>query len=466
MKYQLKAYQIWEFGQRKDAEGRPHQEDSLFPAYGKVNSDDRLFILCDGMGGHDAGEVASSTVCEAMSQSISAIPGKGAGEFTDLDFNSALDAAYDALDAHDTGAAKKMGTTLAFLDLSAAGAFVAHIGDSRVYQIRPGKTAADTHIIFRTQDHSLVNQLVMAGEITEAEARVHPKKNVITRAMQPGISPRPSASVTVLDDIRPGDYFYLCSDGMLEEMTDEQLCYHFSEAGGDDERKVRNLRLATQENRDNHTAFIIHILDVEGAPLKSAAPVMHEETVRTLKTPADAASETRTNATHSPRQESAHHASASPKPEKPAKGAGKGILYFIIALLAIALIVVLVFFLRDSATNVEETETEGSELVDSLNPSHDEDDDDNDGTSVNKPAAQSQSVAPQKQQAPKPGANIPAVKPQNVNNAQTPGASEELKEDLKDKVQEDLLREKLKEKQKENEEPVKKDDDQNPPKLG
>lgn len=254
MNYQLQVYSIWEFGQRKDAQGQPHQEDSLFPAHGKATPEDRVFILCDGMGGHDAGEVASAAVCEAMGGALTA--GKSLDE--------AIDAAYRALNAHDTGAAKKMGTTMTALIFTAEGCVAAHMGDSRIYQIRPGATAKDTQIIFRTEDHSLVNDLIRIGELTEEEAKHSKQKNIITRAMQPcADSERCKASVKLLTDIRPGDYFYLCSDGMLEEMNDQQLCHHFSHKGGDAPTKVANLIRATQENRDNHTAFLIHVSSVD-----------------------------------------------------------------------------------------------------------------------------------------------------------------------------------------------------------
>ena len=71
MEYRIKALSIYEFGQRKDGQGNPHQEDWLYPAHGQADDEsDRTFILCDGMGGHDAGEVASSTVCEAISATV------------------------------------------------------------------------------------------------------------------------------------------------------------------------------------------------------------------------------------------------------------------------------------------------------------------------------------------------------------------------------------------------------------
>lgn len=276
MKFKLKAYSIQEFGQRKDAQGNPHQEDSIYPLYGKQTDADRLFILCDGMGGHDAGEVASATVCEAMSQSVNASAPNSEALFTDDMLLKAVNDAFHALDQKDSGATKKMGTTMTFLKLHAGGATIAHMGDSRVYHIRPGKDADSTQILFMTEDHSLVNDLVKIGELTPEEARVSPQKNIITRAMQPHMERQPKADIHHVTDIKPGDYFYLCSDGMLEEMEDANIRFNFSNMNGNDANKVQVLTNATIDNRDNHTALIIHILDVEGeaegVPVAAAAP--------------------------------------------------------------------------------------------------------------------------------------------------------------------------------------------------
>lgn len=274
MKFKLKAYSIQEFGQRKDAQGNPHQEDSIYPLYGKQTDADRLFILCDGMGGHDAGEVASATVCEAMSQSVNASVPNSEALFTDDMLLKAVADAFHALDQKDSGATKKMGTTMTFLKLHAGGATIAHMGDSRVYHIRPGKDADSTQILFMTEDHSLVNDLVKIGELTPEEARVSPQKNIITRAMQPHMERQPKADIHHVTDIKPGDYFYLCSDGMLEEMEDANIRFNFSDMNGNDENKVQVLTNATIDNRDNHTALIIHILDVEGEAegVPAAAP--------------------------------------------------------------------------------------------------------------------------------------------------------------------------------------------------
>lgn len=262
MKYKIKAYSIWEFGQRVDAAGNPHQEDCTYPLPQDLTDDDRLFILCDGMGGHDAGEVASATVCEVLSAAALQAQPDPTGQFSDEIFLDSLAAAYDALDKKDTGAVKKMGTTMTFLKLHADGATIAHMGDSRVYHIRPGKTAEDTQILFQTCDHSLVNDLLRIGELTPEEAKTYPRKNVITRAMQPNMERRCRADIYHTSDIQAGDIFYLCSDGMLENMEDPQICYNFSSEAGRDTDIVNNLTSATQYNRDNHTAFIIRITEV------------------------------------------------------------------------------------------------------------------------------------------------------------------------------------------------------------
>ena len=88
MKFKLKAYSIYELGQRAN------QEDNMFPAHGSVSANDRLFVLCDGMGGHSAGEVASSLVCEAMGRAVMSLSPDPEGSFTEADFKTALSAAY------------------------------------------------------------------------------------------------------------------------------------------------------------------------------------------------------------------------------------------------------------------------------------------------------------------------------------------------------------------------------------
>lgn len=251
MKYVLKPLSIYELGQRAN------QEDSIYPEQGKATADDRLFILCDGMGGHDSGEVASQTVCKTMSEYILSHISLDA-PFTEEIFSEALSTAYNVLDEKDNGATKKMGTTMTFLKFHCNGCLLAHIGDSRIYHIRP----SEKEIRFKTRDHSLVNDLMAIGEITPEEAKTSKQKNIITRAMQPHLERRPKADIKHIIDIRQDDYFFLCSDGMLEETEDSDLLNILSDSESSDEEKLEILIKVSENNRDNHSAYLIHILEV------------------------------------------------------------------------------------------------------------------------------------------------------------------------------------------------------------
>ena len=244
--YQPQA--IWELGQRNN------QEDSIFPAFGEATDDDRLFILCDGMGGHEHGEVASQTVCKAMSDTLLSLSKQS---FTDDDLLYALQAAYRQLDCLDNSHLKKMGTTLCLLYFHKGGLTAAHIGDSRIYHIRP----KENRILYQSRDHSLVYDLYQAGEISYDEMRTSTQKNIITRAIQPGEENRVRPAIVHIADIQPGDFFYICSDGMLEQMSNDELCRLLS-ADGSDEKKRKQLVAATSDNKDNHSAYLIHIKEV------------------------------------------------------------------------------------------------------------------------------------------------------------------------------------------------------------
>lgn len=256
MNFKLKNYSLFELGQRTN------QEDCIYPAHGKITEKDRVFILCDGMGGHEKGEVASQAVCAVMSSYLKEHL-TCEETFNDYLFQEALSAAYDELDRLDNGAAKKMGTTLAFLKFHSNGCTLAHIGDSRIYHVRPSKKK----IQFVTSDHSLMNDLIKTGNLTLEEAKNFKQKNVITRAMQPNQERRAKAELHHIEDIRPGDYFFICSDGMLEKMEDENLVYILS-SKKKNEKKVEMLKSASLSNRDNHSMFLIHVVDT--VPQQSA----------------------------------------------------------------------------------------------------------------------------------------------------------------------------------------------------
>ncbi len=277
MKFKLSAYTIYELGQRK------RQEDSIFPQHNATQADDRLFIVCDGMGGHSGGNIASAAVCEAMSNKLLTLCPDAEGRFSDDDLRQALEAAYDLLDTKDDGSEKKMGTTMTLLKFHDAGCTIAHIGDSRVYHVRPGADSASTQILFQTQDHSLVNDLVRIGELTPEEAKTSKQRNIITRAMQPNMGRRSRADIYHTTDIRPGDYFMLCTDGILEQMEDDNIKYIFSDKVGDAQQKVDMIVKVTEDNSDNHSAILVKVTDVKGAPVFAAADVDLHQTAESVE---------------------------------------------------------------------------------------------------------------------------------------------------------------------------------------
>ena len=246
---------IFEIGQRAN------QEDSLYPAGEKATSEDRLFVLCDGMGGHEHGEVASQTVCKALGNWFSDNEVQ-AQLLTDNQLLAALEYAYNALDTKDNGGIKKMGTTLTLLYIHARGITAAHIGDSRIYHIRPQSSSPSGRlggaILYQSRDHSLVFDLFQSGEISHEEMATFPQKNIITRAMQPGEENRLRPDIVHITDVQPGDYFYMCSDGMLEQMTNEELAALLSSDISDEEKRNQLIK-ATANNKDNHSAWLIHV---------------------------------------------------------------------------------------------------------------------------------------------------------------------------------------------------------------
>lgn len=241
---------------------KDNQEDNVYPSGKNLTIDNRFFVLCDGMGGHDNGELASDTVCHALGNYFETnVPNDGI--ITVDYFKDALAYAYDELDKQDNGAVKKMGTTMTCLYLHKKGYLVAHIGDSRIYHVRPANTDLANGrlgIIYQSSDHSLVNDLLKAGELTEEEAISFPQKNIITRAMQPNLERRYKADVFSFSDIQSGDYFFLCSDGVLEQLTNERLCEILSDNSTTDEEKLEAIRqVCYDKTKDNYTCYLIPI---------------------------------------------------------------------------------------------------------------------------------------------------------------------------------------------------------------
>jgi len=233
---------------------RQNNEDSIFPVQEDLqkDSDTKLFIVCDGVGGAEKGEEASRIACETFAESLH---NKTVSE---KDLSEALKEAEGAIDDYIKvyPNAKGMATTLALLAIHQQGFTIAHIGDSRAYQVRNGK------IIFKTTDHSFVNELVAQQIITEEEAVNHPKKNIVTRAIIGGSTPQ-EVDVAISKDVKPNDYFFLCSDGVLESISDQKLIEVLYGKDASDSDKMEAIKtICRQHSKDNFSAHLIRVADV------------------------------------------------------------------------------------------------------------------------------------------------------------------------------------------------------------
>lgn len=281
MNFRLEAYAIQDIGQRSN------QEDSFFPPFidpchydeiprdwsfydGTAHTDDRLFIVCDGMGGHDRGEVASRIVTQTMSQSLLQ-SASIEGAFNDDMLHSAVSLSLQALaDKDDPNEVMKMGTTMTVLKFHADGATIGHIGDSRVYHFRPAQQSQPARMLFCTEDHTVINEMVHNGQMTLAQARHSSKKHVLSRAMMSYSEREPELDIHHVTDIRTGDVFMLCSDGVFESMDDDTLCRLVTDPNYSDVQHAQHLLHETKDNRDNRTAIIVRVVDILNTPDKMA----------------------------------------------------------------------------------------------------------------------------------------------------------------------------------------------------
>ena len=238
---------------------RDYQEDSRYPNTDKPTSKQRFFVVCDGVGGCEKGEVASQTVCDAIAKAMENV--EYGLEFTNSDFSVVLDA-----DKKADRSNRDMATTLTFAYFHEGGCTLAHIGDSRIYHFRKGKG-----IIYRSEDHSLVNSMVHNGMITPDEGVNSSQKNIITRYMEPVDSDQNRCMATVLNtkDVRKGDYIMLCTDGVCNQVDDDEMADILFNSEMSDENKMSMIAQMCIDSDDNNTAILIPIVDV-ATEIKSA----------------------------------------------------------------------------------------------------------------------------------------------------------------------------------------------------
>jgi PPM family protein phosphatase len=231
---------------------RSENEDSLF-----VRAP--IFVVADGMGGAQAGEVASKAAADAFDRDLPEIPPE---RFLRETIEAANSRIHELARADPSRAG--MGTTItaAIVDAQKEEVGIGHVGDSRAYRLRRGKLER------LTRDHSLVEEMRRKGQITDAQAEDHPQRSIITRAL----GPEPEVEVDLQTvPAAPGDVFLLCSDGLTTMIAEERIAAILTAAASMREA-VRTLvdEANGAGGRDNITALAFRLGDA-AAPLGESA---------------------------------------------------------------------------------------------------------------------------------------------------------------------------------------------------
>lgn len=232
---------------------RPSQQDCLAPT--EPTASTSFFVVCDGVGGRDHGEIASSLVCQMFERELS---DEDCQELTADDIVALIGEAYKTL-YNNRAICPTMATTLAFMAKTNEGMLLAHLGDSRIYQIRKGEG-----VVFQTKDHSFVNDLLDSGKIKPEEAKNHPKSNVITKCLfvTDDKESYQTPTITLIRDVRPHDVFMLCTDGVYGILEDEDIVEILTSDSPLEDR-TRELADICKNSSDNNTAYIVEIGKVD-----------------------------------------------------------------------------------------------------------------------------------------------------------------------------------------------------------
>lgn len=224
---------------------RPKQEDSSY-----ISDDRSLFLVCDGVGGSHNGGEASKAIVEII--------GKQYSMMANADFESSLkrlvvQANYQLFELFNEN--KTASTTLVLVLIKEDKAFITHLGDSKIFYIDKTK-----HEWWVSKDHSLVQELFEAGILeTEREMKSHPLRNRITLSMNSDtLLAEDEIKINVVPKVNTGDIFILCTDGVLENITSDEMADLFTNKPI--EEAYLQLKSQCQENsKDNNTAIIIEV---------------------------------------------------------------------------------------------------------------------------------------------------------------------------------------------------------------
>ncbi|MGN0327056.1 MAG: Stp1/IreP family PP2C-type Ser/Thr phosphatase [Lachnospiraceae bacterium] len=244
----VKSYSVTDIGRQRQL-----NQDYVFTSEVPMGPLSNLFVVADGMGGHKAGEYASKCAVETIVEDINT--------YQDTGIIKSLTMAIQHANAKIRQVANSdinyqgMGTTLVTATYSDDTLYVGNVGDSRLYVIGDG-------IRQITTDHSLVEEMIRMGGLDREKARTHPDKNIITRAI--GVVEVVDVDFFEVEDLKEGDIILMCSDGLSNMLTDNEIA-EIVNARGTLEEKADNLVAAANRNggKDNIAVILIEMLPDE-----------------------------------------------------------------------------------------------------------------------------------------------------------------------------------------------------------
>lgn len=229
---------------------RAYQEDSY--AYG-----DNFVLVSDGVGGLAKGDIASKIVVQLWQKTIK----ERMIKFEDLeqDIEILVEKTVKNLNSYTqlNPDSEGMGATVACVVCIQGKVIAIHIGDSRIYHFN-----REGQIKWKSKDHSFVRELIDAGVITEKEATNHPRRNVITRVLQAKRKSDSNASVYVFENVSDGDIILVCTDGIIESWTDENLSNLIKNSLEPKEIISKIGEYSIENSNDNNTAIIAQVASV------------------------------------------------------------------------------------------------------------------------------------------------------------------------------------------------------------
>lgn len=231
--------------------GMVRKQNQDYYRHGEVGQEQYLAVVCDGMGGAKSGDVASRLASEVFLEDIrqTAVPDMAQDEIVQMlvnAVNNANQAVFEQAQVSPDFAG--MGTTLVAVFRQADAAYIVNVGDSRCYYV------AGDEISQITEDHSVVGLMVARGQITEEEARIHPNKNLITRAV--GTEPAVECDCFYLG-LEEGDRLLLCSDGLSNLVTRTEMLYEVSHGDGLEDICFRLIDIAKERGASDNVTVVL-----------------------------------------------------------------------------------------------------------------------------------------------------------------------------------------------------------------